>query len=218
MDESLTGAGAPWPARSDAPPAMPGEAAELARLAGEVPLAPRVWIPAEAEEAFYRLNHLPPRLRELFAPIASRDPDEDDIEDIAPAARDLLARHALLDSWVDAFYDAVAPLPDRVRVRRPGTPGRTAARGRPALLALRAVWAEAWSDAAVTARLRATGSVALDAAPVLIHDAEDASAAPELAARVAEVLGTPTAVAARDDGAVTRLGSAARPVGGGAES
>jgi hypothetical protein len=211
MDESLTGAGAPWPARADAPPAVPGEAAELARLADEVPLAPRVWIPAEAEEAFYRLNHLPPRLRELFAPIASRDPDEDDIEEIAPVARELLARHALLDTWVDAFYEAVAPLAGHVRIRRLGTPGRTAARGRPALLALRAVWAEAWTDAAVTARLRATGSVALDAAPVLVHDAEDAPAAPELASRVAEILGRPTAVTTRSDGAVTRLGSAARP-------
>jgi hypothetical protein len=211
MDESLTGAGAPWPARADAPPAVPGEAAELARLAGEVRLAPRVWIPAEAEEAFYRLNHLPPRLRELFAPIASRDPDEDDVEEVAPQAREMLARHALLDTWVDAFYDALAPLAGRVRVRRPGTPGRTAAKGRPALLALRAVWAEAWTDAAVTERLRATGSVALTAAPVLIHDADDAPAAPELSARVARILGAPTTVAARSDGAVTRLGSAARP-------
>jgi hypothetical protein len=218
MDESLAGAGAPWPARSDAPPVVPGEPAELARLAGEVPLAPRVWIPAEAEEAFYRLNHLPPRLRELFAPIASRDPDEDDVEEIAPLARELLARHVLLDTWVDAFYDAVAPLAERVRVRRAGTPGRTAARGRPALLALRAVWAEAWSDAAVTARLRATGSVALGAAPVLIHDAEDVPAGPELTARVAEILGAPRAVATRSDGAVTRLGSAARPGEAAAES
>jgi hypothetical protein len=211
MDGHLAGVGAPWPARSDAPPDLPGEPAELARLAGEVALAPRVWIPAEAEEAFYRLNRLPPRLRDLFAPVEGHDPDEDDVEEIAPAARALLAEHALLDAWVDAFYEALAPLSDRVRVRRPGTPGRTAARGRPALLAVRAVWAEAWSDEAVLARLRATGGVALAAGPLLVHDADDAPAPPALAARVAELLGEPRAVAARPDGAITRLGSAARP-------
>jgi hypothetical protein len=211
MDDHLAGTGAPWSARRDAPPAVPGEAAELARLAGEVPLAPRVWIPAEAEEAFYRLNRLPPRLRELFGPVESHDPDEDDVEELAPRARALLAEHVLLDAWVDAFYEAIATLGERVRIRRPGSPGRTATRGRPALLAVRAVWAEAWSDAAVLARLRATGRVALAAAPLMVHDAEDAPAPPALAARVADLLGGPRAVAVRPDGSVTRLGSAARP-------
>lgn len=207
----LSGTGPPWPASDAAPPAIAGEPAELAALAEELPLAPRVWIPAEAEEAFYRLNHLPPRLAALFEGVASHDPDEDDVEEIAPAARALLAGHALLDAWVDAFYDETSKLGDRLRVRRPGAPGRTAAAGRPALLALRRVWAEAWRDEAVLARLRARGSVALDAAPIVVQAADDAPAPTELAARVAEILGEPRAAFCLPDGRLTRLGSATRP-------
>jgi hypothetical protein len=207
----LSGTGPPWPASDGPPPELPGEPAELAALAAELPLAPRVWIPAEAEEAFYRLNHLPPRLAALFEGVASHDPDEDDVEDLAPAARALLAGHALLDEWVDAFYEPTSELGDRLRVRRPGATGRTGAAGRPALLALRRTWAEAWSDEAVLARLRASGSVALDAAPVLVHAADDAPAPPELASRVAEILGGPRAAFCLPDGRLTRLGSATRP-------
>lgn len=207
----LSGTGPPWPASAGAPPAVPGEPAELAALAAELPLAPRVWIPAEAEEAFYRLNHLPPRLAALFASVASHDPDEDDVEELAPAARALLSGHALLDAWVDAFYERTSELGERLRVRRPGAAGRTAAAGRPALLALRRTWAEAWTDEAVLARLRARGSVALDAAPTLVQAADDVPAPPELAARVADILGGPRAAFCLPDGRLTRLGSATRP-------
>ena len=209
----LTGTGPPWPASAEPPPTYPGEPAELAALAGELPLAPRVWVPAEAEEAFYRLNHLPPRLTALFADVASSDPDEDDVEELIPAARALLAGHALLDEWVDAFYERTGVLGERLRIRRPGAPGRTAAAGRPALLALRRTWAEAWSDEAVLARLRASGSVALDAAPMIVQAAGDAPAPPELAARVAAILGGPRAAFCLPDGRLTRLGSATRPEG-----
>ncbi len=213
MDDALLDAARPWPPRADAPPAVPGEAAELAALADAVPLAPRVWIPAAAEEAFYRLNHLPTRLAAIFEGVASHDPDEDDVEELGPEARALLAQHVLLDEWVDAFYETTLRLGERLRVRRPGSPGRTAARGRSALLALRTVWAEAWSDAAILARLRASGSVALPARPLLVHAAEDAPASPELRARVAAVLGGPREVRALAGGEVSRIGSAARPDG-----
>lgn len=200
-----SGLGLPWPPSDGAPPPLPGEPSELAVLAGVVPLAPRVWIPAEAEEAFYRLNHLPPRLAALFVDVASTDPDEDDIEEIAPLARALVTSHVLLDTWVDAFYEAARTLGERLEVRRPGAGGPRASRGRPALLALRAVWAEAWSDEAVTARLRATGSVALDARPAIVHAAGDVPASATLAATVAETLGGPREVRALPDGRVTRV-------------
>lgn len=200
-----SGLGFPWPPSDGAPPAQPGEPADLGALVGVVPLAPRVWIPAAAEEAFYRLNHLPPRLAALFDEVASTDPDEDDIEEIAPHARALMTSHVLLDDWVDAFYDATRTLGDRLEVRRPGAAGRGASRGRPALLALRAAWAEAWSDEAVTARLRATGSVALEARPAIVHAAGDVPAEPALAREVAGALGAPREVRVLPDGRVTRV-------------
>lgn len=192
------------------PRVLPGEAEDLAALHGAVPLAPRVWIPSTAEAAFYRLNQLPSRLADLFAPVASHDPDEDDIEELAPQARALIAGHALLDAWVDAFYDETAVLGERLRVRRLGTSGREAARGRPALLAVRAVWAEAWSDRAILARLRASGSVAIEPAPTLVHAGNDGPAADAVRSHVAHVLGAPREVAALPDGRVTRVGPAAR--------
>lgn len=209
MDD-LGGTGRPLAASSAAPPDLPGEAEDLAALYGTVPLAPRVWIPAAAEAAFYRLNQLPSRLAELFASVASHDPDEDDIEELAPRARSLVAGHALLDAWVDAFYDETSVLGERLRVRRLGASGREAARGRPALLAVRAVWAEAWSDRAIVARLRASGSVAIEPAPTLVHAGNDGPAADDVRALVASVLGEPKEVAALPDGSVTRVGPAAR--------
>lgn len=197
--------GVPWRASDAAPPAWPGEPADLAALAGLVPLARRVWIPATAEETFYRLNHLTPRLTALFADVASTDPDEDDVEEIAPQARALVGSHVLLDDWVDAFYDATRPLPERLEVRRPGAAGRRATRGRPALLALRAIWGEAWSDEAVLARLRATGTVPPKARPVIVHAAGDGPAEPALARRVADALGGPRDVRVLPDGRVTRV-------------
>lgn len=197
---------------------MQGEAAELAGLAeAGLDLAPMVWIPPDAEEAFYRLNGLPSRLAAVFEGVASHDPDEDDVEELAPQARALLGQHALLDAWVDAFYEAVGDLPARLRVRRPGDAGREAARGRPALLALRATWADDWSDDAVLARLRATGSVALEAAPVLLHGSDDDEADDARTARVQEALGVERRVRIDADGRIVRLGSATRPRSGGAE-
>lgn len=214
MDSELLPA-RPFALGDGGPPPVPGEAARLARLArAGLALAPTTWIPAEAEEGFYRWNHLPARLAALFAPVASRDPDEDDVEDLAEDARALLARHAMLDAWVDDFYDAIAGLPSPVRVRRPDDGGRVAARGRPALLALRAVWADAWSDAAVLGRLRATGSVALAEGPALVQGADDRAAPGELASRVAAVLGARVEVRVDGGGRIVRLGSAARPEGG----
>lgn len=210
--EAVPAATRPYRVDGSGPPPLAGESAELATLAeAGVALAPLVWVPPSAEDAFYRWNHLPSRLRELFAPVSEADPDEDDVEDLIPEAHALLARHALLDAWVDAFYDAIATLPDTVTVRRPGARGVDVSRGRPALLAIRAAWAEAWSFEAVLARLRASASVALEAEPLLLHDAGSEPAPPATVARVGEVLGRTCDVHADGAGRVTRLASPARP-------
>lgn len=199
---------------------VPGEARALAaaRAAG-LPVAPVIVVPPGAETAFYRLNGLPPRLAKLFYGVASRDPDEDDVEAQIPAAQALVAAHALADSWVDAFYDALPALPARVTVRRPdlpadGTPdGASVLRGRPALLALRRLWAAAWSFEAVLARLRRTGAVAIAAQPVLLHPEAVGGADAALAAQLERTVpGVDARVDA--DGRIVALSSrpsAARP-------
>lgn len=195
----------------EGPPSIPGEPADLAAVAAAgLVVAPAVWVPAAAEQAFYALNRLPPRLAELFDGVDPFDPDEDDVEERSPLARALLARHVLLDTWIDAFYDRLEGLPSSVRVRRPDSEGRVCARGRPALLALRATWADAWHDDEVLARLRASGSVAVEAGPVLVQDADDAPAPHVLASRVEEILGVSREVYALADGSITRVGSATR--------
>lgn len=160
---------APHPDRDVAGPAGRAEVASLREAAASTPLAPRVWVPASVEAAFYRLNRLPPRLEALFDGVAGPDPDEDDVEELAPEARALIAGHALMDLFVEAFYEALRPLPSPVRVRRLGTAGRVAVRGRPALLALRATWADDFTDAAIVGRLQAGGGVVPPARPTVLH-------------------------------------------------
>jgi len=154
-----------------------------------LPLAPMRVVPASVEETFYRLNNLPERLRVLFRGVDLRDPDEDDVEEIAPEAQELVRTHFLLDEFIDLFYGSLAGLPSRVRVRRPGEMGRPATRGRPALIALKATWTSDWSFEALMDRLAKEASIALQARPVILTAAgwEEADAA--LTAQVAEVLG-----------------------------
>ncbi|MDZ7800352.1 MAG: hypothetical protein U5K81_06120 [Trueperaceae bacterium] len=188
------------------PPAVAGEPAELAALAaGGLPLAPILWVPAAAEATFYRLNGLPHRLEALFETLDPVDPDEDDVEELAPRARALLREHVVLDTWIDAFYDRLERFPSPVRVRRPGTAGRVEPRGRPALLALRATWADAWSDDRVLARARATGSVHATPAPVLVQAADDAPASPDVSARAEAILGERREVRVLAGGGITRV-------------
>jgi hypothetical protein len=73
---------------------------------------------------------------------------------------------------VDAFYDALVGLPSRLVVRRPGADGRQAGRGRPALLALKRVWADDWSVAALARRAGAGGGWLPAPRPVLVHAAD----------------------------------------------
>jgi hypothetical protein len=203
MDE-LRDVGLPSPATSGPPEGEDPERRALARLAGTRPLAPRVVVPAAAEAAFYRLNHLEGRLDALFDGLVSDDPDEDEIEEVAPAARRLLAEHVLLDAWIDAFYDACRPLPPRLRVRRSGEAGRAATNGRPALLALRATWAAAWEDDAIVARLQAGAPLRPEPAAAIVHG-DDRPLDARAQAEVEAAVGAGWRAYGTDDGAITRL-------------
>lgn len=166
-------------------PADPSEPAELGALrklaAAGFQLAPLRVVPAAAEETFYRLNNLPAQLSALFAGLDLSDPDEDDLEERAPAAQRLVRSHFLLDEFVDLFYTGLTGLPAQLRVRRayfprphtpdPPKPGRVVTRGRPALLALKETWADDWSYDALWARTTSDASVALTARPVLLTPA-----------------------------------------------
>jgi hypothetical protein len=200
----------PWPYRLT-DPRPPGSAPGAEELTGllrlhdaGIPVAATVVVPPEAEERFYRLNNLPRRLLEVFAGVDPADPDEDDLEERAPEATALLARHFLLDELIDAFYDRIADLPARLRIRRPGGAGLEATRGRPALLAVKEVWAADWSFEALVDRLVRDRTFALEARPVLVH-AADRPADAAILATVRRVLPEVGSVWAAASGEVTRL-------------
>jgi hypothetical protein len=169
------------------------ELGALARLArAGVRVAPCRVVGAAAEESFYRLNNLPAQLAALFADLDLADPDEDDLEERAPEAQELLRAHFLLDEFVDLFYGALSGLPARLRVRRVDdaqAAGRVVNRGRPALLALKETWADDWAFGALWARVDASASIALAARPVLVTAAGLVDAGDAEAARASALLG-----------------------------
>lgn len=179
------------------------EIADLSALASAgLPLAAIVVVPAAVEERFYRYNNLPEQLMQLFAAVDVDRPDEDDVEEASPAAQELVRQHYLMDETIDDFYAATAGLVGRVCVRRPGGTGLTTVAGRPALLAVKHLFRSDWSFDAVWDRLERRASVALDARPVLVHEAPAASAPAELVARAAEVLGYAVSLRTTSAGAI----------------
>lgn len=159
-----------WP-----PPFEPDEGCELAWLLraerSGLPVTPMVIVPSAVETDFYALNNLPERLRRMFHGVASNDPDEDDLEDLAPEAQALVRGHVLLEEVIERLYEAFGSLPERVVVRRAGADGAVARRGREALLALKRLWVDDWQVDAIAARLRAGHGLAPRGHGVLIHDA-----------------------------------------------
>lgn len=145
-----------------------------------LPVAEIVVVPAALEEEFYRLNNLNIRLRQMFAAVDMSDPDDDEIEDIAPEAKRLVKGHYLLDEFIDGFYQATSELPSPVRVRRPGESGLVSSPGRPALLALKRSWCADWEFDSLWSRLSGSGSLLPEPRPVLIHAAGLASMPVEL--------------------------------------
>ena len=194
----------------DQTPQLEPELAALQRLGDAgLTLAPLRVVPDEVEETFYRTNNLPAQLSNLFRGLDLSNPDEDDIEELAPEAQGLLKAHFLLDETIDLFYEGLSPLPSRVRVRRPSQTGQmdkdagyTATRGRPALIALKNTWVADWSFEALMTRLEKNHSVALQARPVLIS-AAGLEPTPDLAERAAEVLGRQVAVLSDADSGIT---------------
>lgn len=145
-----------------------------------MPVTPMAIVTDVVERDFYGLAQLEARVRAHFAHVDPRDPDEDDLEELAPAVAAWVLDAALLVEVVEGFYEAQAGLQARVRVRRPGTDGVLAVRGRPALVAVKRIWAAEWSPARLAARLAAGGDWMPVPAPVLVHGADvrpDAAAA-----------------------------------------
>jgi hypothetical protein len=193
---------------NDAPAGVADEAPELAWLrraeAHGVPVTPMAVVPAQVEADFYRWNNLPERIEALLAGLDPRDPDEDDLEDLLPTVADWVRDHALLDAVVDTFYDALAGLPSRLTVRRPGAPGTPAIRGRPALIAVKRVWAEDWLLAPSLARAHGGRGWLPAPRPVLIH-AAGVRPDPAVAAAAARALGRPIRAWSDPEGRLARL-------------
>jgi len=185
--------------------AAEAELAAMARLVDADFACGWLVVPAAFEERYYRFANLPTLLRSLFADLDPTDPDEDVVEEASEAAMRVFGQNFLLDEAIDAFYAGLETMPSRLAVRRPGSASkRVAQRGRPALLALKRVYQDDWSLGAVMDRLASSASLALDARPVLVHDADervDAAAS----ARASELLGRSVTLSLDVHGAVTRI-------------
>ena len=150
-------------------------------------------------------HYLLRQLHELFSEVDPADPDEDDLEELAPAAMALITGSYLLDEVIDGFYETVSLLPEARRVRRPGSPGVAARGGRGSLLAVKRIWAADWSFAALESRLKSTASFAVDARPVLVHAADEQTFEQPLLDQVADALGERSRVWVTADGSISRL-------------
>lgn len=173
--------------------------------AGGLAVAPIMLVPPESQESFYRYGNLVRQLSEVFRAVDPADPDEDDLEELAPEAMALITGSYLLDEVIDGFYETVAGLPELRRVRRPGRAGMEARGQRASLLAVKRLWADDWSFEVLAERLTETASFRLEARPLLVHAADAPTPDRNLLAAVADILGRPSAVYVAADGAITRL-------------
>jgi len=195
----------------DAPTGSAGDADDATELAWlrraeahGVPITPMAVVPAQVEADFYRWNNLPARLEALFAGLDGLDPDEDDVDELLPTAAAWVRGHALLDAVVDTFYDALTGLPPNVLVRRPGAPGTAAARGRPALIAVKRVWADDWLlDATLGRVTRGRGWLPTPRA-VLVH-AADVHPDPIVSSAASDAIGRPVGAWSDREGRLARL-------------
>lgn len=154
------------------------------------PLAALRVLPAEVEENFYRLNNLPHQLKAVLAAVDLDNPDEDDVEDAAPLAQQLIAKHYLLDEFIDVFYEGLQALPARIQLRRVGSlHARQASKGRPSLLALKDLWRDDWTYDALMRRIHQEHSIALQARPIIISSVGLVPADEALQQRVSDSLG-----------------------------
>ena len=161
----------------------------LGRYADLMP--PAFVIPSGFEEGFYRHTNLPPQLSALFAAIRPQRIDEDLLEPLCVQAVALILGSALLDDQVQQLYLALrnAELGSGpVHLRRPGVRHSQLAQARvpgtEVLHALKRLWADDWTFVAVLDRLDTSGSVALEAAPVLVIRGDAGQPDAELATRL----------------------------------
>ena len=167
-------------------------------------ISPTLIIPAEIEENYYRLNNLPEQLSLLFKYVNTQNPDEDDIEELEPLALALFKKHFLLDEIIDLFYAALEPLPSKITMRRSGsTQTRTALKGRPSLIALKKLWADAWTYDALLNRIESTQSIAVEAQHVFIQAKSDYQIYND--ERVADILGKSVEVKMDAQNRITQL-------------
>lgn len=172
--------------------------------AAGVPVTPMVVVPAHVEADYYRWNNIPERITARFANLDPRDPDEDEVEELAPLVGRWMMEHALLDAVIDNLYATFSGLAERLLVRRPGADGVIATRGRPALLALKRSWAADWTLSAVMARCTARGDWQPSPRPMLLHDA-DIHPDPELASAASAALAQPVGAWSDRSGQLARL-------------
>jgi hypothetical protein len=171
-------------------PAWPGELRALKTLEGAgLPIAPTVVIPQSIEEEFLRLNNLGSQLTFLLKTVDLNNLDEDHLEDIAIEAQVLIDSHYLLDEVIDEIYFSWELLGDRIRVRLPDQNGRVEVRGRPALIAMKALWREPWSAERITQRLSRKGSSSSLVGPIFSQFPDQIPTPPQLVDEVRAILG-----------------------------
>lgn len=188
------------------------ELALLQKLAQQgMTIAPMVVVDEAVETDFYRLNNLPEQLSQFFQGVNLQNPDEDDIEEIAPQAQALLKQSYLLDEVIDGFYEIVRevlPTADALTLRYPYPLTQDVhtkvVQGRPALMRLKHLWQARWAYDALWARVSQAHTIALPSYPILIHTpivAEDAA----LSERSSKLLEQPVHVFHDATGAIVHL-------------
>lgn len=177
----------------------PARAGREARLLGELasrPGAPRIApglvLLSDAEETFYLSNNLPEQLRSLFAGLNPRRLDEDALEVACERARAQLLASSLLDDSISRIRLAVSNLGIRgaVHLRRDSRDRAETGDGpRGAIIALKRVWARDWDFDPTLERLDATGTVGIDARPVLLFAGKPGSEDPVASRTAGAALG-----------------------------
>lgn len=186
-----------FPEAAALPPERVGqESLLLARFAARLPAG--FVLESAFEETFYRRANLPEQLGRLFAGIRASRVDEDLLETLCLKAAPLVRTSALMDDSVQLFLRALGNAGvlgqerrgGEFHLRRPGQrrseSGVVRSPGHEVLFALKRLWAEDWTFGPVLARLDRTGSIALEAEPVLIFAGVPGVPDPALA----EALGT----------------------------
>lgn len=164
-----------------------------------------VVVPPAAEAEFYRLNNLGDRLRLHFAGVKLSDPDDEDIEDLAPGAQSLVSGHFLLDEFIDRFYDAISGMPRELRVRRPGEDGLLVSGSRAGLLSVKGAWSADWAFEALWSRLSSGGPLVPAPRPLLLHPAPLEVLPSELSHDASALLGKSLRLMGHPESGISRI-------------